>query len=129
MKLKWKLDREEPLDSIDILGDLIILGDNGTQISIGVTYLDSWFSLLKEGLVSLSNGRPIEIEAPEEPMTISFSLRGEGGAISCNGLIVTFPSIQLALDNLRVEMNALLSEYNGIEGYNENEFFDEIKMS
>lgn len=71
MKIEWLLDRSEPLDYANLLGDIWICCDEG-KIHEPDTYIDSWFEALVCGLEKLTYSSFVTQDIVEEPNKLIF---------------------------------------------------------
>lgn len=127
MKIIWSLDRSEPLDAADILGNIALTDENNVTIKCKDTFIDSWFSVLMEGLISLSNGESIKIQIPEEPYPLIFRYAKNNTSIQYADSTITLNNIDRAIKDIKKEMKRLDGEYIGQTGYNENVYLAEFK--
>ncbi len=114
MIINWSLDRREPLDAADILGNIEIVDDHKSSIICEDTFVDSWFSVLMEGLQSLKNQESKEIEIPEESHLLVFQFEQQKSAIEYSNSSITIYDFESAIENLKIEIRSLVSEYDNL---------------
>jgi hypothetical protein len=69
--LKWNLDRENGIDTVDPTGDFYIIGDEG-EIAEKFTNIDVFFEVLVEGANNIKIGKSVVVDPLIEPNEFHF---------------------------------------------------------
>ena len=123
--IQWKLDKEEPIDPADPLGDITIIGDEGILKEQDI-FLDSFLEALVEGL-NLTETQDINhIDLVDEPDEMVFFRKGKGiqikyGKQNVSILDIKLFSKQLAL--ILVSFLTILDEASERMGKKKFDFF------
>jgi hypothetical protein len=70
MKVKYVLDKEDGIDSRDLLGNISLHDIDGNSLSIEEIFVDVWLLAFLNGIFEISTGETLKIEVLEETFSV-----------------------------------------------------------
>jgi hypothetical protein len=105
--LQWELDLEDGLDPHDLLGKLVIHGDNG-QLIEDCTFLDDFLAVFVDGLHQAKAGEIVAIDPIIEPNDVIFEIKDGELLISYGKQNVTIQNLDKFKLNLKEAIEELV---------------------
>jgi hypothetical protein len=114
MAISLKLDEEGGVDPDELLGGIVLEGENGSRIEESTTFLDTFLLALAQGLVAVAGGARESVDIFDEPNPLLFDRVSDKVTIEYKGVSVLFDYDEIAHD--LIDSYQCLTEYIGLSG-------------
>lgn len=118
MKIDFELDREGPLDPMDVLGNIWLTSGN-KSINENVTFFDSWLFAFVENLTKMNDHGSFLIDVVDEPDPVRVLSSSEGITFHYKGNEIVVENVAELENALKSASRALVEAYSVCE-WNKN---------
>ena len=127
MEISFRLDTETgPIDPVDLLGDVKMLGDSGVINETDV-YVDSWLESLLDACDKLAREVDFEQFIPEFPDPLHFSRRVAQWQLSWEEQQLTFGDTDAFKKSVIAACRALVFQTAQLKGSSDNTILARMK--
>ena len=112
MAISWKLNEEGGVDPDELLGGIVLEGENGSRLEESTTFLDTFLLALAEGLVAVADGGRESVDIFDEPNSLLFDRVSDNVNIEYKGMSVLCGYDEIARD--LIDSYQCLTEYIGV---------------